>query len=51
MYIRLEDKPRLSVAIRDVIVTAHIGKQTTRVNMLEFQRSSLDRAQTSFAPI
>ncbi|MED0656272.1 Ger(x)C family spore germination protein [Anoxybacillus ayderensis] len=51
MYVRLNDKPRLSVAIRDVILTAHVGKQTTKINMLDFRRLSLDRAQTSFAPI
>ncbi|CUA79751.1 Ger(x)C family spore germination protein [Anoxybacillus suryakundensis] len=51
MYIRLGDKPRLSVAIRDVILTAHTSKQTTKVNMLDFRRSASDRAQTPFAPI
>ncbi|WP_461201588.1 Ger(x)C family spore germination protein [Anoxybacillus sp. TBDG-1] len=51
MYIRLEDKPRLSVAIRDVLLTANVGKQTTKINLLEFRRLSLDRSQTPFAPI
>ncbi|MBB5355527.1 Ger(x)C family germination protein [Anoxybacillus mongoliensis] len=51
MYIRLDDKPRLSVAIRDVLLTAHKSKQTTKINLLEFRRLSLDRAQTPFAPI
>ncbi|WP_231563792.1 hypothetical protein [Anoxybacillus sp. KU2-6(11)] len=51
MYIRLDDKPRLSVAIRDVILNGHINKQTTKINMLLFHRLSLDRAQTPFAPI
>ncbi|AXM88933.1 Ger(x)C family spore germination protein [Anoxybacillus ayderensis] len=51
MFVRLDDKPRLSVAIRDVILTAHVSKQTTKINMLDFRRSSLDRAQTPFAPI
>ncbi|WP_035020208.1 Ger(x)C family spore germination protein [Anoxybacillus flavithermus] len=51
MYIHLKDKPRLSVAIRDVILTAHRSKQTTKVNMLLFHRLALDRAQTPFAPM
>ncbi|MBW7650530.1 Ger(x)C family spore germination protein [Anoxybacillus sp. ST4] len=51
MYIRLDDKPRLSVAIRDVLLTADKGKQTTKINLLQFRRLSIDRAQTPFAPI
>jgi len=51
MYIRLDDKPRLSVAIRDVLLTAHKGKQTTKMDLLQFRRLSIDRAQTPFAPM
>ncbi|MCL6585695.1 MAG: Ger(x)C family spore germination protein [Anoxybacillus sp.] len=49
MESKQKDKPRLAVAIKDLIMTTAVDKQTVKANLLDFHRTLFDKGCTPFA--
>jgi len=49
MESKQKDKPRLAVAIRDLIATTALDKQTVKINLLDFHRMLFEKGCTPFA--